>query len=59
MLLNKFALALLGIVAVAAALPTTSSTNVAVDTDVVKRGSNDLVNVVAQRDDAGTCSSPE
>ena len=59
MLLNKFALALLGIVAVATALPMTSSTNVAVDTDVVKRGSNDLVHVVAQRDDAGTCSSPE
>jgi hypothetical protein len=37
MLLNKLAFMLLGIVAAAVALPATSSTNVAADTDVVKR----------------------
>jgi hypothetical protein len=57
MLFNKLALTLLSIVAVAAALPTPS--HVALDTDVVKRGSNGLVDVVTEPDTVVDTSDPK
>ena len=58
MLFNKLALTLLSIVALAAALPT-PSTNVAPNTNDVKRGSDSLVKVITEPDTIVDPSEPE